>query len=148
MPDALLAMRSRHQAQGRPASGWVFPSRSKSGHLERWGYKDQHRRALDRIAKAHEMDASAPMIGRFEPYCLRHTALTWISPNADVFTLARIAGHSSITTTMKYVHPQAEAVEMALKRTAGVPTGATPKAEPEPEEKAEGNAAPKRSPTE
>jgi site-specific recombinase XerD len=28
----------------------------------------------------------------------------------DVFVLARIAGHSSITITQRYVHPQADAI--------------------------------------
>jgi hypothetical protein len=32
----------------------------------------------------------------------------------DVFTLARIAGHSSITITQRYVHPQADAIERAF----------------------------------
>jgi site-specific recombinase XerD len=36
-----------------------------------------------------------------------------------VFTLARIAGHSSITITQRYVHPQADAIEQAFQRTTG-----------------------------
>src|SRR5262245_29988622 len=32
----------------------------------------------------------------------------------DLFTLARIARHSSITITQRYVHPQADAIERAL----------------------------------
>ncbi len=36
----------------------------------------------------------------FEPYCLRHTALTRLAEaGCDAFTLARITGHSSITIT-------------------------------------------------
>jgi integrase len=35
----------------------------------------------------------------------------------DVFTLARIAGHSSITITQRYVHPQADAIERAFLQT-------------------------------
>ena len=34
----------------------------------------------------------------------------------DAFTLARIAGHSSITITQKYVHPQADAIERAFSK--------------------------------
>ena len=46
---------------------------------------------------------------------LRHTALTQLAQaGADVFTLARIAGHSSITITQRYVHPQADAIERAF----------------------------------
>lgn len=51
----------------------------------------------------------------FEPYMLRHTALTQLAQaGVDVFTLARIAGHSSIPITRRYVHPQADAVERAF----------------------------------
>jgi integrase len=51
----------------------------------------------------------------FEPYCLRHTALTRLAEaGCDAFTLARIAGHSSITITQRYCHPQAEAIEAAF----------------------------------
>jgi hypothetical protein len=45
----------------------------------------------------------------FEPYVLRHIALT--GAGADVFTLARIAGHISIAITQRYVHLQADAIE-------------------------------------
>jgi hypothetical protein len=34
----------------------------------------------------------------------------------DPFTLARIAGHSSITITQRYCHPQADAVEAAFSK--------------------------------
>ena len=48
----------------------------------------------------------------FVPYTLRHTALTRLGDDAggDVFVLARIAGHSSITVTQRYIHPQADAI--------------------------------------
>jgi len=37
----------------------------------------------------------------------------------DAFTLARIAGHSSIQITMRYCHPQADAIERAFAKMAG-----------------------------
>ena len=59
----------------------------------------------------------------FEPYCLRHTALTRLAEaGCDAFTLARIAGHSSITITQRYCHPQAEAIEAAFGRLAAAET--------------------------
>jgi integrase len=61
---------------------------------------------------------------RFEPYCLRHSALTALaSAGADAFTLARIAGHSSITITERYIHPQADAIEKAFGNFAGTHLG-------------------------
>jgi integrase len=56
----------------------------------------------------------------FEPYCLRHTALTRLADSGcDAFTLARIAGHSSISITERYCHPQAEAIERAFRKISG-----------------------------
>lgn len=47
-------------------------------------------------------------------HSLRHTFLTQLGQNVDVFTLMRIAGHSSIKTTEKYVHPQKSQVRAAF----------------------------------
>jgi len=55
----------------------------------------------------------------FEPYCLRHTALTRLGEHCDAFTLAKIAGHSSITITQRYCHPQADAIERAFLKLSG-----------------------------
>jgi integrase len=53
----------------------------------------------------------------FEPYCLRQTALSGLADaGCDVFTLARIAGHSSITITQRYYHPQANAIDRAFRK--------------------------------
>jgi integrase len=102
-PRVYQVLCERHQAQGAPTEGWIFPSTSRDGHLNGDTSKDQHAKAIK--------DSG---VKRFEPYVLRHTALTRMSPHCDVFTLARIAGHSSITITQRYVHPQADAVERAF----------------------------------
>jgi site-specific recombinase XerD len=47
-------------------------------------------------------------------HALRHTFLTQFGETVDVFTLKKIAGHSSIKTTEKYVHPQREQVRQAF----------------------------------
>jgi integrase len=104
VPVVYSALLHRWYEQGRPEEGWVFPSGSREGHFNGDTAKDQHAIAL-RKSK----------IARFEPYILRHTALTRLAESGcDVFTLARIAGHSSITITQRYVHPQADAVERAF----------------------------------
>jgi len=43
-------------------------------------------------------------------HALRHTFLTEAGTYTDPFTLQYVAGHDSIKTTMRYVHPQANAV--------------------------------------
>ena len=66
-----------------------------------------------------------PKVGRFEIYCFCHTALTWLSPCCDAFTLDRIAGHSSITITQRYRHPQSDEIGRVIekKMTAGHNSG-------------------------
>jgi integrase len=66
----------------------------------------------------------------FVPYTLRHTALTRLGEKAggNVFALASIAGHSSITVTQRYVHPQADAIQRVFSSQSLVGTNlGTPK---------------------
>lgn len=120
IPTVYQALKARHESQGRPESGWVFPSGSASGHLEESSAKQYYAKALTLLAKAHKDDSKAnPEVRPFEPYCLRHTALTRLAGSGcDAFTLARIAGHSSITIAQRYCHPQAEAIERAFAQVA------------------------------
>jgi Phage integrase family len=92
-----------------------IPSPSSDGHFNGDAAKDQHARALT--------DSG---VLRFVPYILRHTALTNLAKKgADAHTLARIAGHSSIVMTMRYVHPQADAIERAFAMAHGKVSGST-----------------------
>jgi integrase len=89
--------------------------------------KNQHAAALKTVnidVKKNE----TPKLKPFPPYCLRHTALTNLAAaGCDAFTLARIAGHSSITITQRYCHPQADAIERAfLKLTDAAPVSQPP----------------------
>jgi integrase len=96
-----VLLRARHEAAGRPEDAWVFPSAAKCGHFDGNAAKDQHNRALD--------DSG---VRDFVPYVLRHTALTRLGEKAggNVFALASIAGHSSITVTQRYIHTQADTI--------------------------------------
>jgi len=100
-PRVYGVLHTRHEAASRPEDGWIFPSSSRSGHFNGDSAKEQHKKALE--------DSG---VDDFVPYVLRHTALTRLGEAAggDVFVLARIAGHSSITVTQRYVHPQADAI--------------------------------------
>jgi integrase len=120
VPAVHQALKARHEAQGRPFEGWVFPTGSASDHMEESSAKIWHAKALAVLARAHkENPEQNPEVKPFEPYCLRHTALTNLAAaGCDAFTLARIAGHSRITTTERYIHPQAEAIEQAFARIA------------------------------
>ena len=97
---ALLEM--RHEQQGRPAEGWVFPAPTKTGRVD--SLKSQHRKALK--------DSG---VKPFVLYSLRHTMLTRLGEaGADAFAIQKIAGHSSILISQRYVHPTPERLETAF----------------------------------
>lgn len=114
VPAVYLALKARHNESGNPVEGWVFPSGSREGHFNKDTAKDQHRKAIV-AANARAKQGGGKALKPFEPYVLRHTALTKLAQaGCDAFTLARIAGHSSITITQRYIHPQADAIERAF----------------------------------
>lgn len=115
-PRVHALLSARHEASGRPGDGWIFPSGSLVGHLNGDVAKEQHTKALDDCG-----------VQAFVPYTLRHTALTMLGTAAhgDMFTLARIAGHSSITVTQRYIHPQAEAIQRVFTASQ-LPVGTKP----------------------
>jgi site-specific recombinase XerD len=56
----------------------------------------------------------------FVLYSLRHTFLTRLGESGcDVRTLARIAGHSQIQISSRYVHPSEDAMFAAMSRLGG-----------------------------
>ena len=115
VPAAYNALKARWIAQGSPLEGWTFPAVGKSGHLERNTIKTFHGRALTKIAEDAANEEKGTPVKPFPPYTLRHTALTRLAEaGCDAFTLARIAGHSNITITQRYCHPQADAIERAF----------------------------------
>jgi hypothetical protein len=56
----------------------------------------------------------------FVLYNLRHTFLTRLGESGcDAWTLARIAGHSNVSMSSRYVHPSEDAVLTAMARLGG-----------------------------
>jgi integrase len=115
------AVHSVLKARQNGGSGWVFPADTDSGHLEGGSAKNYHARALAAVAKAAKvLGGEKTPVKSFPPYVMRHTALTRLAEaGCDAFTLARIAGHSSITITQRYCHPQADAIERAFAKLPG-----------------------------
>src|SRR6266536_133294 len=108
-PRVKSVLLARLEKAGRPEEGWVWPALAKSGHVEPCSLKRQHRRAL-RLSKVRQ----------FVLYSLRHTFLTRLGESGcDAWTLARIAGHSSIAISARYVHPSEDAVLIAVDRLGG-----------------------------
>jgi integrase len=112
-PRVRQLLESRWEAAGKPCEGYVWPAPTKSGHLEPSTLKKQHTKAIS-LAK----------IRPFVLYSLRHTFLTRLGASGcDAWTLARIAGHSSVAISSRYVHPSEDAVLSALDRLGGHNSG-------------------------
>lgn len=79
--------------------------------LEPWVLESEMGRLREKLA--HDKIKLDPDAGL---HTLRHTFLTEAGEHTDAFTLQYIAGHDSIKTTMRYVHPQAESVSRAFGR--------------------------------
>src|SRR3974390_155756 len=102
-------LEARWESAGRPLEGWVGVAPTHTGHVEASSLKKQHAKAL-RLSKVRP----------FVLYSMRHTFLTRLGENGcDVWTLARIAGHSSIAISARYVHPSEDAVFSAMSRLGG-----------------------------
>jgi integrase len=107
----------RWEAAGSPVEGWVWSAPTRSGHFEKSTLKKQHKKAL-RLSHVRP----------FVLYSLRHTFLTRLGESGcDTWTLARIAGHSSVAMSARYVHPSEDAVLAALDRMSGHNFGHTGK---------------------
>jgi len=97
------------ESQGKPLEGFVWSAKTRSDHIVASSLKRQHRRALRESG-----------VIPFVLYTLRHTFLTRLGEaGCDAWTLARIAGHSSIRLSTRYVHPSDDAVHEAMKRLGG-----------------------------
>jgi len=108
-PRVRYILRTRWEASGMPAEGFVWAAPTKSGHVEPSSLKKRHTNTL-KLSKVRP----------FVLYSLRHTFLTRLGQSGcDVWTLARIAGHSSIAILARYVHPSEDAVLKAMARLGG-----------------------------
>ena len=114
-PRVRAILESRWENASKPGEGWIWPAPTKSGHVEPSSLKKQHRKAL-----------SLANVRPFVLYSLRHTFLTRLGESGcDAWTLARIAGHSSIAISARYVHPSENAVLAAVERLGGHKIGHT-----------------------
>jgi integrase len=80
--------------------------------------RDVRRQASkDTLGDAHDrVKATLELPDEFVLHSLRHTYLTRLGESgADAWAIMRIAGHSSITMSQRYVHPTAGQVERAVE---------------------------------
>jgi hypothetical protein len=92
-------LEARWEKGNKPEEGWAWPAPTKSGHAEHDSIRVQHKNAI-----------KASKVVKFVVYSFRHTFLTRLGESGcDTWTLARIAGHSSIKMSERYVHPSNDA---------------------------------------
>ena len=104
-----VVLESRWNDAGRPEEGWIWPAPTRTGHVEPSSLRKQH-------AKTLKLSSVRP----FVLYSLRHTFLTRLGESGcDAWTLARIAGHTSIAISTRYVHPSEDSVLSAVERLGG-----------------------------
>lgn len=116
-------METRWAEAGKPEEGWVWTASTRSGHVEPSSFRKQHANTFRTIAEEAAKNSLKP-VRPFVLYSLRHTFLTRLGESGcDAWTLARIAGHSSISMSSRYVHPSENAVLDAMTRLAGHKTG-------------------------
>jgi integrase len=108
-PRVRAVFENRWNAAGKPEEGWVWTAGTRSGHVEPNSIYGQHLKALENSK-----------VRPFVLYSLRHTFLTRLGESGcDAWTLARIAGHSSVAISGRYVHPSEERVLDAISRLGG-----------------------------
>jgi integrase len=104
MTERVLNMLEMRLAQ-ISGNGWLFPAATRSGHIEGSSLRKQHAKALKASGVEH-----------FELYVLRHTCLTRWAKWMDPFTFHRVAGHTDMKTTMRYVHPSDADMDQAIAK--------------------------------
>ena len=99
--------RERTLPKGRE-SRWLFPSRSKTGHLTREGFFEE----LKSLATAAGIPAE-----RVSPHVIRHSfASHLIAHDADLRTVQQMLGHANIATTQIYTHILDDRLKNAVEK--------------------------------
>ncbi len=120
-------------------SDWVFPGDSPEAAILGTSIDHQH----DDVRTDLKLPAD------FVIHSLRHTMLTRLGEaGADAFTIMKIAGHSSVTVSQRYVHPTPEGMERAFERLENLNAAKFEQAKAEAEKEATGTGGlPAKVPT-
>jgi integrase len=115
-PRVRAILQKRWEGAGKPVEGWVWTAPTRSGHIESSSLKKQHANAFKKLQEEATKNSDRPP-RPFVLYSLRHTFLTRLGESGcDAWTLARIAGHSNVSMSSRYVHPSEDAVLAAMTK--------------------------------
>jgi integrase len=113
-------------------SRWVFPGNSIEAAIVGTSIDHQHA----------DVRTDLKLPAEFVIHSLRHTMLTRLGEaGVDAFTIMKIAGHSSVVVSQRYVHPTPEGMELAFERLENLNTAKFEQAKSEAEA-AEGSKVP------
>lgn len=99
------AMLKARAAESR--SQWVFPGNGGTRPFRVTSLDHDHAEVREAVQMPRD----------FVLHSLRHTALSRLGEaGAGAFEIMKIAGHSSVTISQRYVHPSPEAIERAFER--------------------------------
>lgn len=102
----VLEILAKHQSSSSAASEYVFLGPTTS-HLLVSSLDHAHRRTREALKLPRQ----------FVLHSLRHTFLTRLGlAGVEAFTIMKLAGHSSVTVSQRYVHPTPQAMENAVER--------------------------------
>jgi integrase len=122
-PRVRTVLEARWNSTARPQEGWLWPAPTARGHIDHSSLKKMHAKTF-LIVNTEAKKAKIAPIAPFVLYSFRHSFLTRLGQSGcDAWTLARIAGHSSIAISSRYVHPSEDTVLAAFSRLGGHKTG-------------------------
>ena len=105
VPCAQRVIGMLEMRRAETTSEWVFPRDTASGHVEASTLKKQHAATI----KASE-------VSPFVIYDFRHTRITRWAKVLPLPVVQRLAGHTDIGTTMRYVHLNDDDVRAAMAK--------------------------------
>jgi integrase len=112
-----MASRVGHLLEGKQkaaTSEWVFPGDSPDRPVLGTSLAHMHAKVCRPVVKGKKVHRFSK---EFVLHSLRHTALTRMGEaGADAFTIMKVAGHSSVTVSQRYVHPTGETVQLVFDR--------------------------------
>ena len=99
-------------------SPWLFPGDSPERAILPTSLAHIHTRVCRPLVPVgRKLVRKQAFPKEFVIHSARHTCLTRLGEaGADAFTIMKLAGHSSVTVSQRYVHPTPEAVERAFDR--------------------------------